>query len=242
MLSAEGDEALRARGDMPAAMGLLFLFRHAETELTQGRYCGSGDPPLSERGRDQAARIAELLRRRPIAAIYSSPQGRAVQTAEPSGQALDLEVRTVEHLREIDFGAWEGLSFEAAREHYPEAWRARQADPYSAAAPGGETYRDLAARVIPAFDDLLVRHCDNFIAVFGHQSVNRVFLAYLLGIPVAYYRRIGQEPGAVSVVKSGASGVEVLTVNERCHLGFSGGDLCRALSGAQVAEGPECRS
>jgi probable phosphoglycerate mutase len=241
LLSAEGYEALRATADMPAAMGLLFLFRHGETDLTQGHYCGSSDPPLSERGRDQAARIAELLRRRPIAAIYSSPQARAMQTAEPSARALDLEVCRADGLREIDFGAWEGLSFEAAREHYPEVWRARQADPYLAAAPGGESYRDLAVRVIPAFDELLARHCDDFIAVFGHKSVNRVFLAYLLGMPVAYYRRIGQEPGAVSVVKSRASGVEVLTINERCHLGFCGGDLCRALSGAQVVEGPECK-
>jgi broad specificity phosphatase PhoE len=164
-----------------------------------------------------------------------------MQTAEPSGQALDLEVRTVEDLREIDFGAWEGLSFEAAREHYPEAWQARQADPYSAAPPGGESCRDLAARVLPAFEELVTRHRGDDIAVFAHESVNRVFLAHLLSMPAAYYRRIGQEPGAVSVIKSRDGSVEVLTINGRCHLGFSGGDLCRALSGGEAAEGPSCK-
>jgi len=200
-------------------MGTIFLFRHGETDVTHGYYTGSSDPPLNARGREQAERIRDFLAGRDIAAIYSSPLRRAMETAEPSARALGLPIATMEALREVSFGAWEGLTFQQARERYPEESRARDADPYSVAPPGGETYRELAARVIPAFDDLLARHADCDIAVFAHKSVNRVLIAHVLSMPVAFCRRIELDPGALIELFHGDGRLEVTTVNERCHLG-----------------------
>lgn len=218
-------------------MGLLYLFRHGETDLIEGRYCGSGNPPLNKCGREQAARIAEFLRSKPISAIYASPMLRAVQTAEPSARVLATEITTVAALREVDFGEWEGLTFAQARARDPEIWRRREADPLAVAAPGGEPYCDLVARSTPAFDELRARHRNEDIAVFAHKSVNRFFIARLLLMPLPHFRRIGQEPAAVTIIKSRGDSVTVLTINERCHLGLSGGDLCRVLSGAPGATG-----
>ena len=211
-------------------MSTIFLFRHGETDMTHGRYCGSSDPPLNERGRQQAECIRDFLRSESIAAIYSSPLRRATQTAEPSARALGLEIIPVVALREADFGEWEGLTFEEARRRYPAQWCAREADPYSVAPPGGESYRDLLARIVPAFDDLLVRHGDATIAVFAHRSVNRLFMTRVFTMPVAHYRRIQCDPAALSIVRSHNGRVEILKINERCHLGMTAGDIARALS------------
>jgi broad specificity phosphatase PhoE len=208
-------------------MGAIFLLRHGETELTPGYYTGSSDPPLNARGREQAERIRDFLAGRRIAAIYSSPLRRAVESAQPSAQALGLPIVTMDALREVNFGAWEGLTFEQARERYPEQWAARDADPYSVAPPRGETYADLAARVIPAFADLVVRHASDDIAVFGHKSVNRVLVADVLSMPVAFYRRIELDPGALIELFYDHGRLEVTTVNDCCHLGLTAGDEAR---------------
>ena len=211
-------------------MSTIFLFRHGETDMTHGRYCGSSDPPLNERGRRQAECIRDLLRSESIAAIYASPLRRATQTAEPSARALGLEIIPVAALREADFGGWEGLTFEDVRERHPAEWCAREADPYSVAPPGGESYRDLLARVVPAFEDLLGCHGDASIAVFAHRSVNRLFMTRVFTMPVAHYRRIQCDPAALSVIRSHDGRTEILKINERCHLGMTAGDVARELS------------
>jgi len=211
-------------------MATLLLFRHGETDLTEGRYCGSSDPPLNERGRQQAQCVRSYLRAQTVAAIYSGPLLRAVQTAEPSARALGLDLRAVEALREVSFGEWEGLTFAEARQRYPDEWARREADPYSFAPPGGETYRELCARVLPAFNELVARHRGETIAVFAHRSVNRMLLTSVLDMPVAYYRRIEIAPAALVMLRSLDSGLEVLAINERCHLGLSAGDAARQLN------------
>jgi broad specificity phosphatase PhoE len=211
-------------------MSTIFLFRHGETDMTHGRYCGSSDPPLNDRGREQAQRICGFLRSETIAAIYASPLRRAIQTAEPSARALGLEITPIAALREADFGEWEGRTFEEVRRRYPARWSAREADPCSVAPPGGESYRDLLARIVPAFEDLLGSHGDATIAVFAHRSVNRLFMTRVFTMPVAHYRRIQCDPGALTIIRSHNRRTEILKINECCHLGVTAGDVARGLS------------
>jgi broad specificity phosphatase PhoE len=213
-------------------MGIILLFRHGETDLTLGRYCGSTDPPLNERGREQADQVAALLREHQPAAVYSSPLRRAAETAEPAANALGLRVQTIDALREIDFGEWEGLTFAEARERDAAHWARRQDDPYGVSPPRGETYRELVARVLPAFRDLFERHAGDTVAVFAHKSVIRVLVTDVLSMPVSYYRRIELDPGALCIVRAHDGHREVLSVNECCHLGVSAGDRARQLDAA----------
>lgn len=105
------------------------LLRHGETALTpQKRFSGSGgsDPELSEAGRRQAAAVAESLAARgTVEAVISSPLRRCRETAQAVADRLGLTVTVEEGLREVDFGAWEGLTFAEARERFPadlQAW------------------------------------------------------------------------------------------------------------------------
>jgi len=92
----------------------LFLVRHAESLWNeQGRMQGGlSDIPLSDLGREQARRIAMVLGKEEISAIYSSQLKRAVETAEATAQLHQLEVKIDANLREIEAGELEGITLE----------------------------------------------------------------------------------------------------------------------------------
>src|SRR5437763_10312161 len=92
-----------------AAMPLLLLIRHAVTEPPVQRL-SAPDLALSAQGHEDAARLAERLHEVPLAAIYSSPLQRCLETAAPLAEAKGLEVRTVNDLRDTEYGDWSGRS------------------------------------------------------------------------------------------------------------------------------------
>jgi broad specificity phosphatase PhoE len=131
---------------------VILLARHAESvdNAPPARIQGWRDPPLSELGRAQARALAEELAGEGLAALYTSHMRRARETAEAVAERLALEVRVDERLAEVDMGEWQGrLRSDVMREH-PEVWEAwRRADP-DVRFPGGESLRELSARVLAA--------------------------------------------------------------------------------------------
>src|SRR5262245_22942717 len=94
-------------------MTIFYLIRHGETEWNLGgRWQGHTDIPLNAIGRTQAQRMAERMRRERLYldAIYSSDLLRAWETAQVLGAALDLAPQPLQPLREIDVGAWSGMT------------------------------------------------------------------------------------------------------------------------------------
>ena len=86
----------------------LLLVRHGQTSMSiDDAFCGVTDVPLAPIGHRQAEALANRLRRQHVDVLYCSPQRRALETAAPLAVALGLEIRTLEALREIDFGLWE---------------------------------------------------------------------------------------------------------------------------------------
>jgi probable phosphoglycerate mutase len=133
-------------------MTTLLLVRHGLTAATG--HVLSGRTPgvrLDERGRAQAASLAERIRRVPLAAIVSSPVERCAETAAaiaagrgPGGGSLAVSL--VDRLAEVDYGDWTGRDLrELAKE---PLWRVVQATPSAAAFPSGETLRAMATRAI----------------------------------------------------------------------------------------------
>src|SRR5262245_33095324 len=109
------------------------------------RVFGRLDVALSDTGRAHAEQIAEALADEPIAAVYSSPRRRALDTARPLARALGLEPVVVDDLREIDFGELEGLTVPEIAERFPDAVTWMTA-PAGAAFPGGESVAALQER------------------------------------------------------------------------------------------------
>jgi broad specificity phosphatase PhoE len=148
----------------------ILLARHGETDWNRdGIWQGWADPPLNETGRAQARKLAEQLRGLSFDAVYSSDLQRARETAEIVAAPHGVPVRADPGLREIDIGAWSGLTRSQIEERFPNGER-----------PDGETREQHAARVLATVERiarenagrriLLVTHGGTMRALHGHVS------------------------------------------------------------------------
>jgi alpha-ribazole phosphatase len=179
----------------------LLLVRHAEPdESMHGRCYGSLDVPLSAAGLRRAAALGEALRDHEIAAVYTSPLQRALETARAIATAHGLESIVRGDLRELDFGEVEGMRYDEIASAHPELYRFWMDDPASVRFPGGDSLADLRQRVLREVAEIRARHGREAVAVVAHGGVARVVLADALDLPDAAFFRLDQPYGALSVV------------------------------------------
>jgi probable phosphoglycerate mutase len=154
----------------------LLLVRHA---LPLRSEHGEGaDPDLSETGFQQVARLPEALARFPISRVVSSPQRRAIQTAEPLAQARALTIDIEDRLAEYDRDLSSYIPIEQIRTEFPQEW-ARMAQGQLPSAVDEDAFR---ARVRGAIDDLVAAaDPDETVAAFSHGGVINVVLHEILG-------------------------------------------------------------
>lgn len=146
----------------------LYLVRHGETEWNAARRIqGRTDIPLNDTGREQARQAAELLARRRWQGVYTSPLGRAHETARIIAERLGLAgVTDIDAFVERDYGEAEGMGFDEIEALYPEGVRA----------PGQETREEVAARVVPALLELAERHPGERLVIVSHGGAIRSVL------------------------------------------------------------------
>jgi alpha-ribazole phosphatase len=184
-------------------MRTVLLIRHGiVSEEAEERFLGAADLPMSPAGEAQIRELAARLRPRVTPdAIYCSDLSRSRRTAEllANGSAIPIRVRPA--LREIDMGEWQGLSRREVAERRPADYAARGRDIANFRPPGGESFADLAARVLPCWHDLVENVGTQVVAIAGHAGVNRVILCHLLGAPLANLFRIAQRPACLNVVE-----------------------------------------
>jgi alpha-ribazole phosphatase len=177
------------------------LLRHAEVEAADGlkRYIGQTDLPLSALGRQHCREWAERLVSITLEKIVCSDLQRSLETAKLIANRRSISVQPLRNLREIDLGAWEGLSFETVKAHYPEEYNRRGAALATHRPPGGESFSDLAQRVLPVFYKI-AGNASAPVLLVGHAGVNRVILSHLLEMPLEAMFRLGQDYGAMNVI------------------------------------------
>jgi probable phosphoglycerate mutase len=176
----------------PFAHRLIFL-RHGETAYNaENRLQGQRDIPLNARGREQAravgrtlgARIkSEIERLEAAGAFIASPLERARETMEIVRDAMGLPPRPYRldaALKELTFGAWEGLTWPEIEARDGKAVRERRKDKWSFTPPGGESYATLAARVRPWLDGL-----GGDVFVVSHGGVARALMTLIAGVAPA---------------------------------------------------------
>jgi alpha-ribazole phosphatase len=146
---------------------------------------------------DQPRLLADALKEIPLAAVYTSPLPRAVDTSKAIADAHQLVPIPVEDLREIDFGEVDGLEFDG----FPaELQAALLDDPLHARFPGGETYFELQQRICRAIDRIVAGHHGTTVAAISHAGAIRAALGSWLQIADAAIFRVDQRYGAVNVV------------------------------------------
>jgi probable phosphoglycerate mutase len=180
----------------------LYLVRHGATTLTaEDRFAGEIGVDLSEDGRWQAELLGERLRRESIKAAYCSPLSRTMETAKIIAGKCDLEPVTVDGLREIRHGRWEGLTREEVEQRFGEEYTSWQEDPFTFAPQGGESGVAVLARALPALRELVTRHPGERVLVVSHKATIRLLLSSILGIDARGYRdRLDQAPACLNVL------------------------------------------
>lgn len=187
----------------------IHLIRHGEVEGA-GRYNGQRDAALTPRGVEQYHLLKPRLDPDRIGACYTSDLTRTVRGGEILGSYLGVEPVKVPQLRELDCGAWVGMSVAEICAQRPDEWAARLADLVNFRAPGGESLKDLAARVLPALAGIVERHRGEEVLVVAHGGVNRVVLTDAIGAPLSSLFRIEQSYCCLNVIDYYADGNNVV--------------------------------
>jgi broad specificity phosphatase PhoE len=180
----------------------LFLVRHGATQLTaEDRFSGSVGVDLSDEGRRQAGFLAERLAHEKVAAVYSSPLSRTLETAGIVARPHHLTPIERDGLREINHGRWEGLTRHEVEARFPGEYAAWEADPFTFAPEAGESGVAVLARALPVLRDIVVRHAGENVVVVSHKATLRLLLSSLLGFDARGYRdRLDQSPACLNVV------------------------------------------
>jgi len=164
------------------------LLRHGE--LVGGvRYRGTVDDPLTPHGRASMDRVWQRIAAE-VDRIICSPLSRCAEPARAWAAARNIPYQLEPRLRELDYGAWEGLTAEQIRARWPgmlERWRH---DPTGMCPPGGERPEALRARIVEWWQSVVARYDDARLLVIAHSGSLRMLLSIVLQAPIAATRRL----------------------------------------------------
>lgn len=177
---------------------------------------GQGDPPLSQRGADQARRVCAWLGAEPIKAVYITTLQRTAQTAAALAQRLGLNLQTEADLREVHLGEWEGgLYRKMVAQGHPIIQQAAAEERWDLI-PGAESDAALAGRVRAAIERIAARHPGQRVAAFTHGGVIGQALALASGSrPFAF---LGAANASISRLVITSERWIVRSFNETAHL------------------------
>lgn len=188
----------------------LYIIRHGQTDWNVlGKIQGSQDIPLNETGRAQAAGLAKGMERRPVTAVYSSPQKRAWETAMSIAGSQNVPVYPLDSLVEISYGVWEGRTREdiltTDRDLYEAWWQ----HPATVAPPGGESLSQVDGRCEAAWEYIKSRITGD-TAIVAHGGTLAHFIVHLLK----------DQPDAQEIIVGNASitTIEYDPIQEICTL------------------------
>ena len=198
-------------------MTLTCLIRHGTNDLQEQEILAGWTPGihLNEKGRTEAQALAQRLTPAEIAAVYSSPLERALETAEIVAGPHKLQVVVREGLGEVRFGRWEGQPVERLRRR--RLWRAGQIAPSTMRFPGGESPREMQARVVAELENLRARHPQQTIAVVSHADVIKAAVAFYIGLPLDLFQRLVVRPASLTVLELGGPVGRLLCLNDTGH-------------------------
>jgi probable phosphoglycerate mutase len=193
---------------------LLLLVRHAVTDMTGKRLYGRSEGiSISEAGREQAVNLARRMAEVPLAALYSSPLDRCVETAGPIAEACGVEVQPLEGVVEIDYGQWTGRTFTSLRRL--KLWRDfHGATPSTPRFPGGETLLEAQRRAVEAVEEVVERHPKATVAIVTHGDVVALVLAHYAGVHIDLFQRLEVAPASVTAIAAGGGAPKIRRVND----------------------------
>lgn len=197
----------------------VIFVRHGQTSWNQeGKYQGHSDIALNERGVRQANLVAGRLAKEKISAIYSSDLLRAYQTAEAIAQYHALPVIARAEFREINFGIWEGLTYQEIMATWPEILTAMYSKPGEISPPEGESFQEVKQRVASALQQCVADYQGETIVLVSHGGTMRVLLCIALGIGLDKMWSMRQDSSAINIIEYIDDQAVVSLINDTCHI------------------------
>lgn len=181
-------------------MAIFLLVRHGENDWVGKKLAGRlPGIHLNQHGVEQAKKTAETLTKMPIKAIYSSPLERAMETADPLSEMINLPINVMPGLQEIDFGSWQGYSIKQLSKR--KLWKIVQNTPSEMTFPEGESFIQAQSRLVDAITTINKNHDENdLVACFSHSDSIRLLVAYFLNMNLNDFQRISITTASVSVI------------------------------------------
>lgn len=194
----------------------LLLVRHALNDWVGDKLAGwTPGVHLNDKGRGQAEALAQRLADQPIAAFYSSPLERSVETAQIIAAPHNLDIQIREGVGEVRYGEWTGQSIKELAEE--DAWRVVQYVPSRARFPNGEAIREMQARAVSELDAIVAAHPEETVLVVSHADVLKAALAHYVGLHLDLFQRLVVNPASLSVVTFGPMGPRLVCLNDTAH-------------------------
>ena len=191
----------------------LILVRHGETEHNVARLTqGWSDSSLSARGRAQVLRLAERVAAMQPTALYSSTLGRALATAQAIADATGLEIVTMDELREMNYGRWEGRAFLDIRREDVDIYE-RWITDEECRCPEGESHADVRRRLQLAFAQVNSERS----VVVAHGTAIRIAAMTLLDLPLMGANRLAQDNAGLNLFVQRAERWVLKTWNDTTH-------------------------
>jgi broad specificity phosphatase PhoE len=205
----------------------LLLARHGQTVWhADNRYAGGdSDVDLTPTGVEQARWLAAAVRDRGVDAVVVSPVRRARETAAPAAAALGLEATVVDDLREVSFGLVEGRTLDEVAAEEPDGAgmvERFRADPVAHPFPGAEPPGEAADRCARTLRAVAAGTPGGTVLVVAHNTLLRLGLCVLIGVPVARYRDVfprldNAALTEVAVAPDPARSAALLSLNVPCR-------------------------
>jgi probable phosphomutase (TIGR03848 family) len=197
--------------EMPATN--LLLIRHGLNDYVKEHRMPGWRPGvhLNDEGRAQAAALARRLASVKLAAVYSSPLERALETAGPLAEAHGLTVEVRQGLGELHPGDWTGRLVKELEQE--ELWPIVQVYPSGARLPGGESFVGCQARIVAGLDAIRTAHPGQTVAVVSHADPIKMAVAHYLGMPLDLFRRLSISPASVTALAFRPFGPRLVCLN-----------------------------
>lgn len=199
----------------------IYLVRHGETEWNAlGKFQGCTDISLSEAGIQQASFLKERFKNK-FDCIYTSPLSRAYKTAEIiCADTLDMEPIVDEDLKEINFGIWEGLTFEQINRDYPIEFKKWTTGELTVELMGADlSLKNSCTRMSNAIINIAKKHIGQRIIIVAHGAIIKAGLIGLFDWKMTMYQQLFLDNTSVSKIFFREDMSPILnTLNDTHHL------------------------
>ena len=196
----------------------IYLVRHGETASNvEGLFRGRSDIPLNDNGLEQARDLADVFRKYPFDAVYSSPLSRAMETAKAIVANRPIAVVSIPDFNNIDLGEWTGRPKSEIEKEYPELWEQWITVPEELVIPGGEKIMSVRKRSFEALQKLTQKHMGGCFAVVSHRAVLKPLIAAILNMALPFFWRLHLDTASFTIFEHTEKRGYVLTCFNSTH-------------------------